>query len=94
MVTSSWGRWLRGRDLAVDLGTANTIIYERGRGVVLDEPSVVAVRTGTAQLVAAGARAKEMVGRTPETITAVRPLRDGVISDADVKTVSQRMGSK
>jgi rod shape-determining protein MreB len=84
VVTSSWGRWLRGRDLAVDLGTANTIIYERGRGVVLDEPSVVAVRAGTAQLVAAGARAKEMVGRTPETITAVRPLRDGVISDADV----------
>lgn len=76
--------WLRGRDLAIDLGTANTVIYARGRGVVLDEPSVVAVRTGTGQLVAAGTRAKEMLGRTPETVTAVRPLRDGVISDADV----------
>jgi rod shape-determining protein MreB len=76
--------WLRGRDLAIDLGTANTVIYARGRGVVLDEPSVVAVRTGTSQLVAAGSRAKEMLGRTPETVSAVRPLRDGVITDADV----------
>ena len=75
---------MRGRDLAIDLGTANTVIYERGRGVVLDEPSVVAVRTGTSQLLAAGHRAKEMLGRTPESVTAVRPLRDGVISDADV----------
>jgi rod shape-determining protein MreB len=79
-----WAGWLRGRDLAVDLGTANTVVYERGRGVVLDEPSVVAVRAGTSQLVAAGTRAKEMLGRTPETVRAVRPLRDGVISDADV----------
>ena len=76
--------WVRGRDLAIDLGTANTVIYERGRGVVLDEPSVVAVRAGTSQLLAAGHRAKEMLGRTPESVTAVRPLRDGVISDADV----------
>ncbi|WP_377643532.1 rod shape-determining protein [Oryzobacter terrae] len=76
--------WLRGRDLAIDLGTANTVIYARGRGVVLDEPSVVAVRAGTSELLAAGTRAKEMLGRTPETVRAVRPLRDGVISDADV----------
>lgn len=76
--------WLTGRDLAIDLGTANTVIYARGRGVVLDEPSVVAVHTGTSRLVAAGTRAKEMLGRTPETVSAVRPLRDGVISDADV----------
>jgi rod shape-determining protein MreB and related proteins len=82
---SGWSTgWVRGRDLAIDLGTANTVIYERGRGVVLDEPSVVAVRTGTSQLLAAGHRAKEMLGRTPESVTAVRPLRDGVISDADV----------
>src|SRR5918993_644663 len=82
---SGWSSgWIRGRDLAIDLGTANTVIYERGRGVVLDEPSVVAVRTGTSQLLAAGSRAKEMLGRTPESVTAVRPLRDGVISDADV----------
>ena len=75
-------------DMAIDLGTANTVIYQRGRGVVLDEPSVVAVRTGTADLLAAGARAKEMVGRTPSSVTAIRPLRDGVISDAEV---SERM---
>src|SRR6478736_3768495 len=82
---SGWASgWVRGRDLAIDLGTANTVIYERGRGVVLDEPSVVAIRTGSSQLVAAGHRAKEMLGRTPESVTAVRPLRDGVISDADV----------
>jgi rod shape-determining protein MreB len=79
-----WLGWLRGRDLAIDLGTANTVIYERGRGVVLDEPSVVAVRAGSSQLLAAGTRAKEMLGRTPESVHAVRPLRDGVISDADV----------
>ena len=79
-----WGRF-GGRDLAIDLGTANTVIYQRGRGVVLDEPSVVAVRTGTADLLAAGARAKEMVGRTPSSVTAIRPLRDGVISDAEVR---------
>ena len=83
-VKAGRGRWFGGRDLAIDLGTANTVVYERGRGVVLDEPSVVAVRTGTSQLVAAGTRAKEMLGRTPESVTAVRPLRDGVISDADV----------
>ncbi|HEU4999441.1 MAG TPA: rod shape-determining protein [Lapillicoccus sp.] len=73
-----------GRDLAVDLGTANTLVYVRGRGVVLDEPSVVAVEAGSNRLVAAGARAKEMVGRTPASVRAVRPLRDGVISDADL----------
>ena len=82
---SGWSSgWVRGRDLAIDLGTANTVIYERGRGVVLDEPSVVAVRSGTSHLLAAGHRAKEMLGRTPESVSAVRPLRDGVISDADV----------
>jgi len=73
-----------GRDLAVDLGTANTLVYVRGRGVVLDEPSVVAVEAGSNRLVAAGTRAKEMVGRTPASVRAVRPLRDGVISDADL----------
>ena len=73
-----------GRDLAIDLGTANTLIYERGRGVVLDEPSVVAVEAGTSRLLAAGTRAKEMLGRTPGHVRAVRPLSDGVISDADI----------
>src|SRR6476646_1182116 len=77
--------WLRplGRDLAVDLGTANTLIHVRGRGVVVEEPSVIAVEVGTGRLVAAGTRAKEMLGRAPGTIRAVRPLRDGVVSDAD-----------
>ena len=72
-----------GRDLAIDLGTANTLIHVRGRGVVVEEPSVVAVEVGTGRLVAAGTRAKEMLGRAPGTIRAVRPLRDGVVSDAD-----------
>jgi rod shape-determining protein MreB and related proteins len=72
-----------GRDLAIDLGTANTLIHVRGRGVVVEEPSVVAVEVGTGRLVAAGSRAKEMLGRAPGTIRAVRPLRDGVVSDAD-----------
>lgn len=79
---TSWP--MLGRDLAVDLGTANTLVYERGRGVVLDEPSVVAVEVATGHLVAAGMRAKEMIGRTPGSVRAVRPLRDGVISDADL----------
>ena len=73
-----------GRDLAVDLGTANTLVYERSRGVVLDEPSVVAIEAGSGTLVAAGSRAREMLGRTPGHIHAIRPLRHGVISDADV----------
>jgi rod shape-determining protein MreB len=73
-----------GRDLAIDLGTANTLVYERGRGVVLDEPSVVAVEAGSTRLLAAGTRAKEMLGRTPGHVRAIRPLRDGVVCDADV----------
>jgi rod shape-determining protein MreB len=75
---------LLGGDLAIDLGTANTLVYARGRGILLDEPSVVAVDTATAAVVAVGAEAKRMIGRTPGHITAVRPLRDGVIADFDV----------
>lgn len=71
------------RDLAIDLGTANTLIHQQGRGVVLDEPSVVAVSAETGGLVAAGTRAKEMLGRTPGAVRAVRPLRAGVISEPD-----------
>ncbi len=73
-----------GRDMAVDLGTANTLIYVRGRGIVLNEPSVVALNTSTGQVVAVGAEAKRMIGRTPGYIVAVRPMRDGVIADFDV----------
>ncbi len=70
-----------GRDMAVDLGTANTLVYVRGKGVVLDEPSVVAQDTETGEILAVGAEAKPMIGRTPETMTALRPLKDGVIAD-------------
>ncbi len=68
-------------DLAIDLGTANTVIYARGRGIVLDQPSVVAVKRSSGIVIAAGDRAKDMLGRTPDSIIACRPLRDGVIAD-------------
>jgi rod shape-determining protein MreB len=73
-----------GRDMAVDLGTANTLVYVRGRGIVLSEPSVVAIEQGTGEVYAVGLQAKRMLGRTPGSISAVRPLRDGVIADFDV----------
>src|SRR5438067_160898 len=73
-----------GRDMAVDLGTANTLVYVRGRGIVLNEPSVVAVNQLTGSILAVGAEAKRMIGRTPSHIRAVRPLKDGVIADFDV----------
>ncbi len=73
-------------DMAIDLGTANTLVYVKGRGVVLDEPSVVAIADvrGKKQVLAVGNEAKNMVGRTPGNITAIRPLRDGVIADFEV----------
>jgi len=70
-------------DIGIDLGTCNTLIYVKGQGIVIDEPSVVAVRKGTAQVVAVGAEAKRMLWKTPEDIVAIRPLVDGVISDSD-----------
>jgi rod shape-determining protein MreB and related proteins len=73
-----------GRDMAVDLGTANTLVYVRGRGIVLNEPSVVAINTRTGAILAVGTEAKRMIGRTPGHIIAVRPLKDGVIADFDV----------
>lgn len=73
-----------GRDMAIDLGTANTLVYIPRRGVVLNEPSVVALNANTGQVVAVGAEAKRMIGRTPEGIVAIRPLKDGVIADFDV----------
>jgi rod shape-determining protein MreB len=72
------------RDIAIDLGTANTLVYERGRGVVLSEPSVVAMNEQTGAVHAVGLEAKRMIGRTPATISATRPLRHGVIADFDV----------
>lgn len=88
-------RSLRGifsNDLSIDLGTANTLIYARGQGIVLNEPSVVAIRqegkTGRRTVVAVGEDAKMMLGRTPQSITAIRPLKDGVIADY---TITEKM---
>jgi rod shape-determining protein MreB len=72
------------RDIAIDLGTANTLVLVRGQGIVINEPSVVAIEKKSKKVLAVGDEAKEMVGRTPANIVAVRPLRDGVISDFDV----------
>ncbi len=72
------------KDVAIDLGTANTIIYVKGKGIVVREPSVVAIDRYTGKVVAAGSAADEMIGRTPENIIAVRPMKDGVIADFDI----------
>jgi rod shape-determining protein MreB len=71
-------------DVAMDLGTANTLVFVQGRGIVLNEPSVVAVEKGSGKVMAVGSEAKLMLGRTPDTISAVRPLKDGVIADFEV----------
>lgn len=76
------------RDISIDLGTANTIVLVRGQGIVINEPSVVAIDRNTKKVLAIGSEAKEMVGRTPANIVAIRPLKDGVISDF---TVTERM---
>jgi rod shape-determining protein MreB len=73
-----------GRDMAVDLGTANTLVYVRGEGIVLNEPSVVAVNARDGRPLAVGMEAKRMIGRTPAHIKAIRPLKDGVIADFDI----------
>jgi rod shape-determining protein MreB len=73
-----------GRDLAIDLGTANTLVYVRGRGIVVSEPSVVAMDTYSGEVHAVGSEAKRMIGRTPASISAIRPLRHGVIADFEV----------
>ncbi len=75
---------LLGRDMAVDLGTANTLVYVRGRGIILNEPSVVAVDVKDGKPLAVGAEAKRMIGRTPSNIQAIRPLKDGVIADFEI----------
>ena len=83
-MSDPWFSSLVGRDMAVDLGTANTLIYVRGRGIVLNEPSVVAINTKDGRPLAVGAEAKRMIGRTPGHIQAIRPLKDGVIADFDI----------
>src|SRR5213082_1382891 len=75
---------LLGRDMAVDLGTANTLVYVRGRGIVLNEPSVVAINAKDGRPLAVGLEAKRMIGRTPSHIVAIRPLKDGVIADFEI----------
>jgi rod shape-determining protein MreB len=73
-----------GRDMGIDLGTATTLIYVKGKGIVLEEPSVVAIDKENNKVLAVGREAKKMVGRTPENIVAVRPLKDGVIADFEI----------
>ena len=75
------------KDMAMDLGTANTLIYLKGEGIVLNEPSVVALGRDTGKVVAVGREAKEYLGRTPQKIVAIRPMKDGVIADFEVTSV-------
>ncbi|MFE4259608.1 rod shape-determining protein [Streptomyces sp. NPDC056883] len=81
MPQASTNKTASSRDIGIDLGTANTLVYARGHGIVLNEPSVVAVKAGTTTALAVGTEAKETIGRTPGSITAIRPLKDGVICD-------------
>src|SRR5438309_392339 len=71
-------------DLAIDLGTANTLVYAKGKGIVVNEPSIVAINKNTGEVEAVGKEAKEMLGRTPENIVAIKPMKDGVIADFKV----------
>ena len=82
------------RDIGIDLGTANTLVYMRGKGIVMREPSVVAVDVKKEEVMAVGSEAKEMIGRTPGSISAVRPLKDGVIADFEVTSAMLRHFSK
>lgn len=75
------------RDIGIDLGTANVLIYVKGKGVILNEPSVVAMDRRTNQVIAVGEEARKMIGRTPENIITVRPLKEGVIADFDVTEI-------
>ncbi len=78
------GFFAKSRDMGIDLGTANTLVYVKGKGIVLREPSVVAINKKTNRVLAVGNEAKQMIGRTPGNIVAIRPMRDGVIADFDV----------
>ncbi len=72
------------KDIGIDLGTANTLVYMKGKGIVMREPSVVAVDVRSDTVLAVGSEAKSMIGRTPGSIVAIRPLKDGVIADFDI----------
>lgn len=82
--------WFNRGDIGIDLGTANTLVYMRGKGIVMREPSVVAVDLKRDEVMAVGQEAKEMIGRTPGSISAIRPLKDGVIADFDVTAAMLR----
>ena len=85
----SLAQWLKDRfycDLAIDLGTANTLVFLKGRGIIVQEPSIVVVNNKTGKIEAVGTRAKEMLGKTPENIVACRPMRDGVIANFKLTT--------
>src|ERR1700693_5319409 len=71
-------------DLAIDLGTANTLVYAKGKGIVINEPSIVAINKNSAEIVAVGREAKDMLGRTPGNVVAIKPMKDGVIADFKV----------
>ena len=94
MLSSSWFKPRRSlvpvHDIAVDLGTANTLVYVRGEGVVVNEPCVVAVEKTSRKILGIGLDAKRMLGRTPEDIEAIRPLKDGVIADVDITEMMLR----
>lgn len=72
------------KDVGIDLGTANVLIHVKGRGIVVNEPAVVAINNKTGQVLAVGTEARDMVGRTPGDITAIKPMKDGVIADFDI----------
>ncbi|HQM75449.1 MAG TPA: rod shape-determining protein, partial [Candidatus Saccharicenans sp.] len=83
---SLWS-WVKDKlfcDLAVDLGTANTLVYLKGRGIVVQEPSIVVINVQTGKIEAVGGRAKEMLGKTPSNVVAIKPMRDGVIADFEI----------
>src|SRR3972149_11891609 len=81
IISSLFSRFSRA--IGIDLGTSNTLVYVRGRGILLREPSVIAIETETRKVLAVGEEAKRMLGRTPGNVVAIRPLKDGVIADFD-----------
>src|SRR5580658_5394739 len=81
-------------DIGIDLGTANSLVYVRDQGIVLREPSVVAIEAGTTNVLAVGEEAKRMLGRTPGNIVAIRPMKDGVIADFEITEAMLGISSK
>ena len=80
-----------GRDLAIDIGTANTVIYQSNNGIVLNEPSIVCINTDSGEILSVGHEARNMVGRTPAHIVSVKPLKDGVVADFETAQKMLRM---